>query len=1040
MTAATGRERGLRIRLLGELAVARNGRELPLPPSKKTRALLAYLAATGKPQLREQLCGLLWDGPDDPRAQLRWSLSKLRPLLDEGKQRRLHADREHIAFDLTDVEVDLAVVERLAQADPVAMGTEELAALSSRFAGTFLDGLDLPGCYRFHAWCVARREQIQATQVRVVALLIDRLRATPERALPHARSLLALDPLAESSHITVVRLLGEMGRTREAMDQYERWRNLVAHELGGKPSREMEAARMGLGKIQAVAQPAPAHEKQPPVPAAAHAASRIPLAGRAGELALLAGKLDDAAAGRCREVVLLLGDPGIGKSRLLEELAALARVRGGQVLAGRAFEAEMVRPYGAWLEALRGSGAALTGAAAFPGTPGRDLPAGLLAGADENPIFEEVVERLRGLASRSPPLLLILDDMQWLDEASVALLHFVVRAVEGLPVLFAGAARAGELTDNTKVLRLLRALEREGRLLQAPLRPLDAGAIAALVGSLAGGADVGAVCAGCEGNPLFALEMARAFARGEPGVAATLRVLIDERLERLDDHARALLPFAAAMGRSFDPRILARVLDLPAGELSATLGDLERRGVLRAAGPEVYDFSHDLIRQAAYQQLSEPRRRLCHLQLARVLAGWPDPDGELAGDLAHHAALGGDGEAAARAYLAAAQRCIRLFAWAEASQLCRRGIDQLPRLDRATRLHLHVELLGVEVMGKPSPERAREVEMELLRVLTAAEEAGLHADVVRGYYLRSVVQFRSENTRGAAENMFRAIRVGQSVDAITEARTKAEAGRCLVLLERDIGKAKELLEGAQALLPDGSDELMLTWGMGLLKRYLGEPEEAGQRLEHAARLARRIESHWEETECLRALTLLAIEQGDLAKAGGHCPPLLALAEKMGEGSERPIAEAFAALVRVLAGDAGAEPVFAAAVARVRAADAKSVLATTLNIAAEYHLDRGDTERATAQANEALAAATVVERSNQIAIATTILARLAHRAGQTNRARAVIEPLRTAAANPLALSLHARQAVERALREISEPAPAKVRFGTQSRRPSSLNRN
>jgi DNA-binding SARP family transcriptional activator len=1034
MTAETGKARGLRIRLLGELAIFRNGSAMALPPSKKTRALLAYLAATGKPHLREQLCGLLWDGPDDPRAQLRWSLAKLRPLLDNGKQRRLRADRDHIALDMSDVSVDLASVEKLGQGDLDGISTERLEELAGSFAGSFLDGLELSGCFRFHAWCVAQRERVHAMHVRVTSLLIERLHATPSLALPHARALLALDPLAESSHITLVRLLGELGRPREAMEQYERWRQLLAHELGGKPSREMEAARMALGKATAAA---PASEPHLPAPRNERTAARIPLAGRSAEIALLEAKLKAAVTGHCREVVLLLGDPGIGKSRLLEELAARARQLGGQVLAGRAFEAEMVRPYGAWLDALRGSGSPLTGRAESAGPPTRDLTPLPVALGEHNPMFDKVVARLRELVQQSPPLVLLLDDLQWLDEASAALLHFVVRAVAGMPVLIACAARAGELSDNPKVLRLLRALEREGRLLRTPLRPLDDAAIGALVGTVAAAADVGTVCAGCEGNPLFAIEMARALARGERGVASTLRVLIDERLDRLDDRAQALLPFAAALGRSFDPRILERVLDLPPAELSGTLGDLERRGVLRASGADAYDFSHDLIRQAAYQQLSGPRRRLCHLQLARVLAAWPDPDGELAGDLAHHAALGGDAELAAGAYLAAAQRSIRLFAWGEANLLCRRGIEQLPNLPRATRLHLHVELLGVEVMGKPSFERAREIEVELLRTLTEAEEAGLHADVVRAYYLRSVVQFRTENPRAAAETMFRAMRTIQSVDPITEARTKAEAGRCLVLLERDIGKAKELLEGAQALLPEGTDDLMLAWGMGLLKRYLGEPEEAEQRLEHAARLARRIESHWEETECLRALTLLAIEQGDLAKASGHCHPLLALAEKMGEGSERSIAAAFAALARLLAGDASAEPTFAAAIAQVRIADAKGVLATVLNFAAEYQLDRNASERATALASEALAAAKAVERSNQIAIATALLARLAYRAGQTKRARELIEALQPAAADPLALSLHARQAVERALREIGEPAAAKAKSGTHSRRPTSI---
>jgi hypothetical protein len=506
-------------------------------------------------------------------------------------------------------------------------------------------------------------------------------------------------------------------------------------------------------------------------------------------------------------------------------------------------------------------------------------------------------------------------------------------------------------------------------------------------------------------------------------VAQTLRVLIGERLDRLDDKARSLLPYAAAMGRSFDPQILARVLDMPLADLFSALGDLERRGIFRASAPGGYDFSHDLIRQAAYHQLSEPRRRLVHLQLARVLSTWPDPNGELSGDIGHHAALGGDGETAARAYLAAAHRCVRLFAWAEASDLCRRGVGQLPRLDRSTRLHLEVELLGVEVLGKPSPDRARDLDLELLRATAAAEEAGLHADAARGYYLRSVLQFRGERSGAAMETSWRGALVGRAADARTAARSQAEAGRCLVLLEREIPKAKDLLEGAHAVLLNDEDDLMLNWGLGLLKRYAGEPEEAVRRLDVAAALARRIESHWEETECLRALTLLAIERGDFAAARARCPAMLDLAAKMGEGSERPIAEAIENLARVLDGDAAAEKLLAAVLDRVRAADAKAMLSTLLNLAAENDLAHGCLERAPARASEALAAAKAVERSNQVAIARAILARLALRASDLEGAEALIAAIRPELATPLALSAYARRAVEGAVRAWEASSPS-----------------
>lgn len=1012
------------MRLLGELALLRQGHALPLPPSKKTRALLAYLAVTGKAQLREHLCSLLWDGPDDPRAQLRWSLSKLRPLLDDGRLRRLRADRERIAFDIEDVDIDVEGIRVATRPGLADLTTESLADLAARFAGTFLDGLDLSSCYRFHAWCIAQREQMHAEHVTVVTTLIDRLRAYPDQALVHARTLLALDPLAESSHITVVRLLKELGRTREALDQYERWRQLLAHELGGKPSREMETIRMVIGKVSA--HPATAPSVAKPVPVMAwppHVESQLPLVGRAVEIAQLREKLYAASKGHCREVVLLVGDPGIGKSRVLEELAADTRRSGGQVLSGRAFEAELVRPYGAWLDALRsGGGATLAVREFLPELPENDGARVQGGEWDRNPMFERVGDALRGLMQVGQPLLVLLDDIQWLDEASAALLHFVARALEHLPILLACAARGGELSDNPGVLRLVRTLERERRLCQVVLPPLEASAITALVAAVAPEKNASAlvvmdaIIESCAGNPLYALEMARAHATGEKGVSQSLRALIGERLDRLNEKAQSLLPFAAAMGRSFDPEILARVQGIGLPDLFSALGDLERRGIFRATGPGVYDFSHDLIRQAAYQQLSEPRRRLVHLQLARVLSGVPDPDGDLSGDLAHHAALGGDCETAARAYLTSAQRCVRLFAWGEASELCRRGIEQLPRLDRATQLHLHVELLGVEVMGKPSAQRAREIEVELLRALTAAEQAGLHQDAVRGYYLRSVVQFRSENASGAAETSWRAVSAGRSADAITAARSQAEAGRCLVLIEREIGKAKALLEGAHTVLLNDQNDLMLTWGLGLLKRYTGEPEEANKRLQRAAVLARRIDSHWEETECLRALTLLALEQGDVGSARALCPLLMELAVKMGEGSERPIAEALECLACVLQDDTLAAEALETAVERVRAVDAKAMLATVLNFAAEHDLARGRLDLARARATEALAAARAVERQNQVAVAHATLARLAIRTSERHGAHAHLDPLRAELEVPFALSAYARSAVERALCE------------------------
>jgi DNA-binding SARP family transcriptional activator len=123
----------LQIRLLGELAVARRDEALELPASKKARALLGYLVATGRQHLRERLCELLWDGPDDPRAGLRWALAKIRPIVDDRGCRRLATDREHVTFTATSVDVDVTAVRRLG--DVAAASTEALEVAARRFRG-----------------------------------------------------------------------------------------------------------------------------------------------------------------------------------------------------------------------------------------------------------------------------------------------------------------------------------------------------------------------------------------------------------------------------------------------------------------------------------------------------------------------------------------------------------------------------------------------------------------------------------------------------------------------------------------------------------------------------------------------------------------------------------------------------------------------------------------------------------------------------------------------------------------------------------------
>ena len=202
--------------------------------------------ATARPHLRERLCELLWDAPDDPRASLRWSLAKVRPLVDEKGVTRLVGDRDELVFEPHGATIDWVVLRDELAAGPAVASIDSLRRAAASFRGDFLEGLDLTGCYRYHEWWIAERERVRATRVSVLGQLIERVRDTPDEALEYARQLLALDPLSEASHIRLIRLLGDMGRTREAIAQYDRCKRVLASELGAQPSPELQLARMNL--------------------------------------------------------------------------------------------------------------------------------------------------------------------------------------------------------------------------------------------------------------------------------------------------------------------------------------------------------------------------------------------------------------------------------------------------------------------------------------------------------------------------------------------------------------------------------------------------------------------------------------------------------------------------------------------------------------------------------------------------------------------------------------------------------------------------
>ena len=1010
----------LQIRLLGEISVLREGTLCPLPASKKTRALLGYLVATGRSQSREHLCELFWEVPDDPRGALRWSLSKIRPLLDGPDVTRLNADRDRVAFEACGAEVDLLAIRALQARGLSNASLDDLQSAAERCGGPFLECLDLPDCVQFYTWCSGERERARGLHVALLKTLIARLRDDPERALLYARALVTLDPLAESSHLEVIRLLADAGKTRDALEEYDRCRRILEEQIGARPSAELERLRASLKRPSRVAPEEEPDASDMAVSGPAPVAPRpSQLVGRRREREALERFLHQERAPGTFRALLLLGEPGMGKTRLLEELGGLVMDGGGRVLQGRAFEGEGVRPYGVWLDTLDAiprEGVAdhlrTDLALLFP-----ELGAPAL-NADRTRLFDAVLQLLRGLATAAAPLLVILDDLQWIDEASASLLHYVVRNRGGRNILLACAARAGELEDNPSASSVVRALERERTMLRISLEPLSPDETGTLARQVFPGVDVKRVHAEAEGNPLFVLELARALSRGETDTSVTLGRIVRDRLDALDDPEQAVLPWAASLGRSFEVDALTLVSGLPASQLLDGLARLERHGVLRASGASNYDFSHDVVRGAAYARLSEPRRRLVHLQIARSLWQAGGSNGRTAGEVLLHAALAGEHELAARASIAAGERCIRLFAYPDARDLSRRGLEHAQHLPPRVRLPLEVELLGLRARW-PSGAELVEIDQALEEVARAAEQAGLNEAAARAHQFRSLVAYGSGDFAGALASSERQAEKGRGSGS---AALVLGAARCLAILERDMNRVVAVLEETKRALGPDPDVLDFYWTRGLLRRYRGEYLLAISDLERAALETTRDERHWERCWCLNALALAELERGETSAAARWAAQLEEVAARTGDGVERSAAAAIQALAELVV-EPQAWRRFDRALEEVRRADGKVMFSLLANFAAERAFEQGCAERAHTLAKAALVAATGVSQRSQALVARATLARLATARGDESAVREEIALIDAELlSGPETLSARARAAAERARAESPDRRP------------------
>jgi DNA-binding SARP family transcriptional activator len=819
----------LRVRLLGPLEV--EGVEPARLGPRQARTVLKILAlARGRPVPVDRLADCLWphDAPARPASQVAVLVSRLRHGLGAATLARTDAGYA-LALAWLDVdalaELGAEADRRLAAGSPILARAAAGAALALVRGPLLADEPDAP-------WAEPDRAAADRLVARVrhgAARAALALGAWPDAA-ELGRQALEHDPYDEPALQVVMAALASSGRPASALAAYAAFRARLGEELGvdpGPATEELHTAILLGRPLPGVPGPGAGPAPAPAPPAVP--GRRRPLPGRAAEMAALDAALDRARAGV--EVVVVEGEAGIGKSRLLAHWAGAVQAAGGTVLRGGCDELGRVLPLQAVLDALRahlpllgpaelaevlgpdapllGPLLAAAGAATALGTGPGTAPgasAGTAAGtgpgitdwlAPADPAGHQAalfaaLLRLLGRLPGDPPVL-VLEDVHLADASTLAWLAFAGRRRHEARALLVASRRTGE-GGALPALSAATVLH---------LGPIDLAAAEQVVGP----ARAGELHRRSGGNPLLLVELAAA-GPGE-AVPASLVEAVTARCGRTGE-AGATLQAAAVIGPEIDLDLLAAVLARPPVELLGHLEQGARHQFLEERGAR-FAFRHDLVREALAAGTGPSRRAVLHREAGRALAARPSADPRL---VAYHARLGGDDDLAAAALARAAVVAADRHDLAEAHTL----------LDQA-----------VAVRSTPAAllERAR-VRLALGRYREAGDDAG--AALAQGagapafelagwaaYYQRDFERARSLADDGA--------RLGD--DARVQAACLALAGR-IRHSQGDLAGAADRLERAVELAQGAVRPVASTW-LGSLRVHQGRAGEALELLRPATR-------------------------------------------------------------------------------------------------------------------------------------------------------------------------------------------------------------
>lgn len=713
--------------VLGPLEVLANGRVVALPAPKHRALLTALVIRANQAVAADSLIDALWAGrpPASAAKTLQTYVSQLRRELEpdadgtwhtlqtvEGGY-RLHVDPESLDADR---------FERLAADGRQALNQTEAASA----AACLREGLALWRGPAYGELSDAPFVRAEATRLEELRLAALEWRAEAELALGgHAEligeleQLVAHEPFRERLWGHLMLALYRSGRQAEALNAYRRLRGNLADQLGIDPSPELRRLEERILRqdpsLNLAAPSASSRDHWSRLPPVFATAAKAPLVGRDCELGRLRRAWEEAkAAGP--QLVVVSGEPGIGKTRLAAELARLVLADGGEVLVGHADE-EPIAPYQPFIEALGQYGGLAGTAARLPEALRSKLAVLLPAIGAAVPLRSEggeldrfhllaAVARLLVAMSRASPVLLVLEDLHWADQATLTMLAHLARTSEHAALLVLVTARDGGLGVHRPWIEILDELRRHRLAEIVTVQALDERAVRGLVCGYLGHSPparlVATIGRTTDRNPFFLEELLHHLVETgaiDPGTghwpAATaveglgipegVLQLLARRLARLSDPATELLQVAAVLGREFDFTLLNHMTGWDDAAVIEAVEEALQAGVLTERGSSwvaSYAFRHALVREALYAGLSLMRRQILHLRAAVAIQATGPLAAAGVAAAARHLCLAGplaDQAQVAEQSVQASEAAVAVYAWHEAVTHLRAAFAALQR-------------------------------------------------------------------------------------------------------------------------------------------------------------------------------------------------------------------------------------------------------------------------------------------------------------------------------------------------------------------------